>query len=69
MLLEGHSLSQQGVWASFGHPNPQKSPLRTPNFFVSKFLKYQIQAYNWISKLPILAIHFLNPGYDPEAGF
>ena len=29
-----HSLSQKGIWASFGHPNPQKSPLKHPNFFV-----------------------------------
>ena len=26
-----HTLSQQGVWVSFGHPNLQKSLLRTSN--------------------------------------
>ena len=26
ILYPQHSLSQQGVWASFGHTNPQKSP-------------------------------------------
>ena len=26
------SLSQQGVWVSFRHPDPQKPPFRTPNF-------------------------------------
>ena len=25
-------LSQQGTWASFGHPNPQKSHIRRPKF-------------------------------------
>ena len=29
----------------FGHPNPQKSSLRTPNFYVGNFLKCQSQAY------------------------
>ena len=28
-----HSLSQQGVWAPFEHPNLQNSPLRSTNFF------------------------------------
>ena len=30
--LNGTILSQQGVWVSFGHPNPQKSPPIHPNF-------------------------------------
>ena len=25
-----HGLNQQGIWASFGHPNPLKPPIRTP---------------------------------------
>ena len=29
-LPSNHSLSQQGVWALHRHPNPQKSPFRTP---------------------------------------
>ena len=33
-----HSLSQQGVWMSFVHPNPQKSPFRTPKIFHREFL-------------------------------
>ena len=37
-----HSLRQQGVWVSLGHPNPQKSPLGTP-----KCLNESFQAYNW----------------------
>ena len=32
-VLTDHSLSQQDVWAFFGHPNPQKSLLRTPKHF------------------------------------
>ena len=30
VLWQQHSLSQHGVWVSFGNPNPQKWPLRTP---------------------------------------
>ena len=29
---QDHIHSQQGIWVSFGHPIPQKSPLRTPPF-------------------------------------
>ena len=36
---QGHSLSQQGAWVSFGHPNTTKSPLRTHTFFSELFLK------------------------------
>ena len=32
------SLSQQGVWASFGHPNPQKISLSTLKDYVRNFL-------------------------------
>ena len=40
-----HGLSQQGVWAPFGHPNPQKSPLlRTPKLFVRNFFKCQFSS-------------------------
>ena len=39
-----HSLSQQDDWASFGHPNPQKSPFRTPKFFCEQFLKISISS-------------------------
>ena len=43
-----YSLSQQGVCqCHFGHPNPQKSPIRTTNFFESNFLKCQFHAYDW----------------------
>ena len=31
-LTNDHGLGQLGAWVSFGHPNPQKSPLRTPTF-------------------------------------
>ena len=35
-----HGLSQQGVWVLFGHPNPQKSSLRTSKFICEEsFLK------------------------------
>ena len=40
-----HSLSQQGVWVSFGHPNPQKSPHRTPK---CHFLNCQVFHLNVI---------------------
>ena len=36
------SLSQQGVLVSFGHPNPQNSPFRTPKIFRGKILKTSI---------------------------
>ena len=39
-----HSLSQQGVWVSFGHPNPLKVPLRIPTFFCEEFLKMSISS-------------------------
>ena len=37
--IDWHNLSQQGVWVSFGHPNPQKTPFRyTQIFCVRNFL-------------------------------
>ena len=42
--LQGHSLTQQGVWPSFGHPNPQKSPFTTPKIFCKEFLKLSISS-------------------------
>ena len=41
-----HSLSQQAIWVSFGHPGPHKSLFWTPYFFVRNFQKCQFQAYN-----------------------
>ena len=29
--ISPHSLSQLGIWGSFGHPSPQRSPFRTAN--------------------------------------
>ena len=40
---------QQGVWALFGYPNPQKSPLRTSKTVCEEFLKM------WIS---IITLNF-----------
>ena len=37
-----HSLSQQSARASFGHPNPQKSPNRTPKIFCEGLLKMSL---------------------------
>ena len=37
-----HTLCQQGVWASFGHPNPQKSTLGAPQKIYEKFLERSI---------------------------
>ena len=34
-----HSPSQQGFWASCGHPNPQKSSFMIPKIFCEEFLK------------------------------
>ena len=42
----GHSLSQQGVWESFGCTNPQKTPLRTSKSSGEWFPKMSI----WINK-------------------
>ena len=39
-----HSLSQQGVWVPFGHPNPQKSPLTAPKIVCEKFLNMSISS-------------------------
>ena len=41
-------LGQQGVWASFGHPDPGKSSPRTPTSFWEGFLEISVQACNWI---------------------
>ena len=38
------SLSQQGVWVSFGHPILQKSSFRTPKPFGKEFLKISISS-------------------------
>ena len=32
-------LSQQGIWVSFGHPNPKTAPRRTPKCFYEELLK------------------------------
>ena len=39
-----YSLSQQGVWASFGHPNLLNHPLGHPKHLGSNFLKCHFQA-------------------------
>ena len=41
--VPGHSLSRQGIWALFGHPNPQKPPLRKHQFHASYSLKFQLK--------------------------
>ena len=43
-LSQGHSLSQQGVWASLEHPNPKKSSLRTTIFLCEELLKMSISS-------------------------
>ena len=43
----GYSVSQQGVWVSFVHANPQNDPSGHPEDFVRNFLKCHFQAiYN-----------------------
>ena len=39
-----NSLSQQDAWASFGHPNPQKSPFRPPKNVCREFLNMTISS-------------------------
>ena len=39
-----HSLSQQGVWVYFGHPNPQRSLLRTPKYLYESYLEMSISS-------------------------
>ena len=48
------SLSQQGIWVSFGHPNPQKSHFRTPKIFYEEFIKMSISS---IYKIHLNVIH------------
>ena len=51
-LLSGQCLSQQGVWVSFGRPNPQKSPFRTLKIFCRGFLKISISSIYFNFFLP-----------------
>ena len=44
IILRPYSLSQQGVRASFGHTNPQKSLFKTPIIFCEHFFKISISS-------------------------
>ena len=48
----GHGLSQQGIWASFGHPNPQRYPLRTPKL-ISQNVNFKLRVDIQLSIIPI----------------
>ena len=39
-----NTVDKQSVWASFGHPNPQKLPFKTPKNISKKFLKMSISS-------------------------
>ena len=41
-----HSLNQQGVQISFGHPNPQNHPSGHSDHSVINLIKSQFQAHN-----------------------
>ena len=55
-LAPASDFLKKGFWAStmvlasrasgclFGHPNPQKAPLRTPRFFCEEFLQMSISS-------------------------
>ena len=65
-----HQPSQQGVWASFGHPHPQKSriPFRTPNYFTTRLFvnlmgikfTFTYLIYNFVVVLVKIEIFHLN---------
>ena len=53
-----HSLSQPGIWASFGHPNTEKQPCRTSKIFWKEFPKMPISSiYNKIFFTLVYSFH------------
>ena len=64
----GHGLSQQGVWASFGHPNPWKAPLRTHRLFCEEFswndnLRHIIEFFQ-LHIIPMILYKDIMPYFD-----
>ena len=48
-----HIFSQQGIWMSYGHRNPQKSPFRTPPK-ISKNVSFKhIIEYFYLNIIPM----------------
>ena len=65
-----HSLSQQGIWASFVHPNPHKSPLRTPTHFGEYFFRMSILSIKlnnfYLNIIPMTLCKDLMPNFNKK---